>query len=112
MAVFTRVKELGFIPSLTLLLAATTGSTALAQSCDFIPIALPAQAVSNVAPNSVLDIFNGSQPGNFGWLSWGGSPSEPTLVASLTPAGNSFTYVNPDDDPRKGKSAEVVPAKK
>jgi hypothetical protein len=63
------------------------------QTCDLYPIALSAQSVSNVAPGTVLDIFNGTQPGNFGWLTWGGSPSEPTLVASLTPPGN----VNPDD---------------
>src|SRR5262249_14898215 len=42
-------------------------------------------------------IYNGTQPGNFGWLSWGGSPSEPTLVTSLTPPGDSSTYVNPDN---------------
>ena len=44
----------------------------------------------------VTNISNGSQPGNFGWLTWAGSPSVPTLVSSLTPPGNSATYVNPD----------------
>jgi hypothetical protein len=96
-AVFARVKELVFIPSFMFFFAATTSVTAFAQSCDLFPIALPAQTLSNAAPNAVLDIFNGGQPGNFGWLSWGGSPSEPTLVASLTPPGNSATYVNPDN---------------
>lgn len=71
---------------------------ARAQQCDLYPIALSAQQLSNVAPGTVLtDIYNGAQPGNFGWLSWGGSPSEPTLVASLTVPGNSSTYVNPDN---------------
>ncbi|HBA85706.1 MAG TPA: hypothetical protein DCZ95_16615, partial [Verrucomicrobia bacterium] len=42
------------------------------------------------------DILNGSRPGNFGWLTWAGSPSVPTLVKSLTPPGDSYTYVNPD----------------
>jgi len=72
-------------------------AAAQAQTCELYPIALPAQSLSNVAPNTVVDIFNGTQPGNFGWLSWGGSPSEPALAASLTPPGNSATYVNPDD---------------
>lgn len=70
---------------------------ARAQQCDFYPIALSAQQLSNAAPGTLLtDIYNGTQPGNFGWLSWGGSPSEPTLVASLIAPGNSATYVNPD----------------
>jgi hypothetical protein len=43
----------------------------------------------------IRDIYNGVQPGNFGWLTWAGSPSEPTLVTSLTPPGNSSTYINP-----------------
>jgi hypothetical protein len=65
--------------------------------CSLYPIALSEQSVSNIAPGTVIDILNGTQPGNFGWLSWGGSPSEPTLVASLTPPGDSWSYVNPDD---------------
>src|SRR5689334_12496374 len=70
-----------------------------AQSCQLYPIALSAQQLSNAAPGTVLgDIYNGTQPGNFGWLSWGGSPSEPVLVDSLTPPGDSAgTYVNPDN---------------
>ncbi len=71
---------------------------AMGQQCDFYPIALSAQQLSNAAPGTVLnDIYNGSAPGNFGWMSWGGSPSEPALVASLTAPGNSSTYVNPDN---------------
>src|SRR4029077_11641026 len=65
--------------------------------CALFPIALSAQQLSNATPGSVLsDILNGTQPGAFGWLSWGGSPSEPTLVNSLTPPGDSASYVNPD----------------
>ena len=45
----------------------------------------------------VRDIYNGVQPGNFGWLTWAGSPSEPTLVKSLTPPGDSATYTNPNE---------------
>ncbi|MGD0744617.1 MAG: hypothetical protein ABSA45_05635 [Verrucomicrobiota bacterium] len=64
--------------------------------CDLYPIALSAQTVANVAPGAVInDILNGTQPGNFGWLTWTGNPSEPTLVQSLTSGGDSYTYVNP-----------------
>jgi hypothetical protein len=70
-------------------------SVARAQ-CDLYPIALSVQSLANAQPGTVItNIFNGSQPGNFGWLTWAGSPSEPTLVSSLTPPGNSFTYVDP-----------------
>jgi len=72
-------------------------SVACAQ-CDLYPIALSAQTVANAQPGTIItDIFNGSQPGNFGWLTWAGSPSTPTLVDSLTPPGNSFTYLDPFD---------------
>ena len=64
--------------------------------CDLYPIALSADTLANVQPGTVLtNIFNGTQPGNFGWLTWTGSPKELALVYSLTPPGNSFTYVDP-----------------
>src|SRR4051812_21560624 len=69
---------------------------AAADSCPLHPIALAAQRITNAAPGDVIaDILNGSQSGNFGWLTWAGSPNEPTLVKSLT-APDSATYVNPD----------------
>lgn len=68
------------------------------QTCGLYPLAIPSASLSNAVPGvTVLDIFNGTGPEQFGWLSWGGSPSEPALVASLTPPGNSATYVNPDN---------------
>jgi hypothetical protein len=72
------------------------GNVARGQGCAVYPIALSAQTLAGVTNGTVLpDIFNGVQPGNFGWLSWTGAPDEPTLVASLTVPGNSSTYVNP-----------------
>src|SRR5687767_13314059 len=69
---------------------------ARAQTCNVFPIALPAEQLSNATPGVVLtNIFHGAGRGNFGWLTWAGSPSEPTLVASLTVPGDSSTYVNP-----------------
>ena len=69
-----------------------------AQECALYPLALSSTALTNVSPGTVVsDILQGTQPGNCGWLTWAGSPSEPTLVASLTAPGNSPTFVNPDD---------------
>lgn len=75
-----------------------TASTAKAQSCPLYPIAMSMQTLSNATPGTILtNIWNGTDPGNFGWLSWTGDPDEPTLINSLTQPGDSFTYVNPDN---------------
>src|SRR3972149_6919893 len=66
--------------------------------CDLYPIALSGQTLDDVQIGEELsNILAGTEPGNFGWLAWNGSPSEPTLVASLTQPGNSDTYVDPDE---------------
>jgi hypothetical protein len=66
--------------------------------CELYPIALHVGVLSGVAPGDVIeDIFNGQQPGNFGWLTWTGDPAVPVLIDSLTPPGDSHTYANPDD---------------
>ncbi len=68
-----------------------------AAGSELYTIALSAQTLSGATTNTVIaDIYNGAQPGNFGWLTWTGSPSVPALVASLTPPGNSRSYINPD----------------
>ncbi len=61
------------------------------------PIALSQETVDSVGFGMPTNIFNGDQPGNFGWLTWAGDPSVPVLAASLTWPGNSDTYVNPYD---------------
>jgi len=67
------------------------------QGCDLYPIALHEKSLAGVSVGGVInDIYNGAQPGNFGWLTWAGSPSEPTLARSLTAPGNSGTYINPN----------------
>ena len=67
-------------------------------ACPLFPIAISSASLNGVAAETVIpDIFNGAQPGNFGWLTWAGATDEPTLVASLTVPGNSDTYVNPAD---------------
>ena len=66
--------------------------------CELYPIALHTSSLAGVPAGQVVpDIFNGSQPGNFGWLTWAGSPDVGALVTSLTPPGDSDTYVNPNN---------------
>jgi hypothetical protein len=66
--------------------------------CNLYPIALRDSTLAGLAPGAmVADILNGSGPGNAGWLTWAGSASATTLATSLTPPGDSDTYLNPDD---------------
>lgn len=64
--------------------------------CDLHPIALCAATLEGIAPGTELpDILNGTDRGNFGWLSWEGSPSVPMLVDSLSRTALGSAYVNP-----------------
>jgi len=75
-----------------------TVTTRPAQRGELYPIALDERSLTGVPVGGVIrDIYNGVRPGNFGWLTWAGSPSEPTLATSLRPPGNSETYTNPND---------------
>jgi hypothetical protein len=52
--------------------------------------------VAGAAPGAVIvGPLKTSQPGNFGWLTWTGKGNAGTLAHSLTPPGDSATYVNP-----------------
>ncbi len=83
-----------FASSLSLLFAGILHG----QACDLYPIAFSAEALQGVPPGSELpDVFNGTTPGDFGWLTWRGSPSESALVRSLMSPGDSDTFVNPDE---------------
>lgn len=83
---------------LALVAAAALATSAHAQGCALHPIALSLTTVANATPGAELpDVWNGSQPGNFGWLSWTGDPGETTLVDSLNLTSDSGTYINPDD---------------
>jgi hypothetical protein len=87
-----------FLAFSSLMGALFVGVSAHAQTCPSFPIALSAQMLSSVPTNTLItDILNGDQLENFGWLSWTGELSEPTLVGSLTAPGDSTNYVNPDD---------------
>jgi hypothetical protein len=82
-----------------LLAALTLGATlAHAQCGPIYPIAFSQQTLANATVGQTLnDIWNGQNAGNFGWLSWTGDPGEPTLVDSLTQPGDVETYKNPAD---------------
>ena len=88
---------------ITVFVSNTSGCTATCSTAtsvvalgDLYPIALNIRTVTGVPVGGVLrNIYNGFGTGNFGWLTWAGSPSEPTLATSLTPPGNSSTYINP-----------------
>lgn len=89
------------IVSSTLLAIALAGllSAGIARAeCDLYPIALSAQTLASVQPGArIPNILNGVQPGNFGWLTWAGSPSEKTLATSLSGNGDSSTYTDPSN---------------
>jgi hypothetical protein len=77
-------------------IASATTTVTVNSRGDLYPIALSQRSLAGVPVGGIIrDIYNGVQPGNFGWLTWAGSPSEPTLVNSLRPPGNSSIYVNP-----------------
>ena len=62
------------------------------------PIAVSTNVIAGVASGTVImDIFNGAQRGNFGWLTWSGDTTESALVTSLTAPGNASTFSNPAD---------------
>ena len=63
-----------------------------AMSSGVYPIAVNWQ---DFVYGQTYDIWAGGGPGNFGWLTWQGSPSVPKLCTSLTPPGDSETYVDP-----------------
>lgn len=74
--------------------------------CPLMPIALDKQTLENATIGDHLeDIYNGTQPGNFGWLSWTGDTSATSLHESLTIPGTSDQYINPDT----GEAGFVVP---
>lgn len=66
-------------------------------SCAVYPITFPDNVLSGLSAGQQFDIYAGSNPGNFGWLSWAGPVNEPTLETSLTPPGDVCTYINDFD---------------
>ncbi|HEY1227233.1 MAG TPA: Ig-like domain-containing protein, partial [Ramlibacter sp.] len=66
--------------------------------CAVYPIAVPASLLSGAQPGAVFDrVPRGTGSGQYGWLTWAGSQSAPTLAQSLVPPGDSDDYRNPYD---------------
>lgn len=73
--------------------ALTMDATAPSTACELYPIALHESSVDDRdVGDEIPDILNGSEAGNFGWLTWSGNLANPALVASLTPPGDSASY--------------------
>jgi hypothetical protein len=71
-------------------------STGIIEGGQLFPIAVGKASLNGAAVGDVVaNIFNGIQPGNFGWITWSGSASAGALATSLLPPGNSDTYQNP-----------------
>jgi|GEM_PF-1022227 len=67
--------------------------------CALYPIAIPFDLLADADSGQAFhQVPRGTGPGNFSWLTWAGSPSAPVLASSLLPPGDSYTYINPDDD--------------
>jgi hypothetical protein len=88
---------LAFVTSLLGELSALTRVQILAGERSLYPIAVHADAVHSARPGQALNLTQGLGAGSFGWLSWTGDLSESALARSLTPPGNSQSYVNPHD---------------
>ena len=69
-----------------------------APTCPLMPIAVHENTFAGSAPGYEANIFNGTQPGNFGWLSWTADTSATSLLASLVPPGTSHLYSFQDED--------------
>ena len=75
----------------------TPSASGQVELCELYPIAVHIDSLANATPGDIIpDVLNGGRRGNFGWLTWRGSPRRQALVTSLTPPGNSAAYVNPD----------------
>ncbi|MBN1427227.1 MAG: hypothetical protein JXB07_02505 [Anaerolineae bacterium] len=67
-------------------------------TCELYPIVIPAALLVEAKEGDTLpELANGIEEGDFGWLTWTANPDEAALIASLTPPGDSDTYVNPLD---------------
>ena len=65
-------------------------------TCQAYPIALSDQTIASASPGTAFTyLVMGTNPGQYGWLTWAGATDQTTLVTSLTPPGNSDTFVDP-----------------
>lgn len=81
--------------TVTVNVAAAVGCGSSSEGCDLYPITFHVNTIQGRNIGYCFDVYGGTGPGNFGWLTWVGSPNEPTLATSLTIPGDSHTYINP-----------------
>jgi hypothetical protein len=83
--------------------AVETDSVSLAtlpesNTCELYPLVLDKATFSNLRVGSTFSgITNGTQYKQWGWVTWAGDPSEGRLLQSLTPPGDSASYINPEN---------------
>jgi fibro-slime domain-containing protein len=66
--------------------------------CELYPIAVSLESLEGAEEGDSITLLSGSEPGQFGWLSWDGDKKkEKELAESLEQPGDSHTYCNPDD---------------
>jgi hypothetical protein len=86
------------IPVVTFLFNLETRTWEEPSQCQLFPIALNADLLQGLTDHWGLhDATYGMDSRDFGWLTWDGSTVTDTLALSLTPAGDSSIYTNPDD---------------
>ncbi len=69
-----------------------------AAACAVAPFTIDWSVLNGVGLGQVaVDVPRGITNGHFGWLSWSGAEDAVTLATSLTPPGDSHTYVHPAD---------------
>lgn len=68
-------------------------------ACPIYPIGISSSLLADAQDNDAFwKVSTRVEAGNFSWMTWNGSPSVPTLANSLSPPGDSHTYVNPFDN--------------
>ncbi len=76
---------------------AQAGQPGDANTCELYPIAFHVASLAGKGTGDTVKVLNGSEPGNFGWVTWTGDTTSEVLAKSLTPPGDSPTYTNPAD---------------
>lgn len=92
-------------------------ATALTASVQGLPpgqvLPIAANPPHNYTPGQLVNLTDGSMngPGNFGWLSWSGPPSEPNLATSLCTPNNPYlafpALVTGDPGQKNGKAVRA-----
>ena len=81
-----------------LLLCATVGMAQAREDCEVYPIALSSISLLDAVPGGeIIDFYRDKHPENCTFFVWSGRPDMDSLVKSLTPPGDSASFVNARD---------------